>query len=464
MIKFAREVKQPMYDVIVVGGGAAGIGAALSSARNGAKTLLIERYGFLGGMGTAGLVTHYDPIKIIEATGIAYELYARLKKAGGIKEFQSDKKDFTKEEVTIKFWEAGCGYDSEIYKNIAQQMLEESKVELMLHSNVTSVTVTHRRISSLNVYSKSGDIALHSKIIIDCTGDGDVAALAGAKFEMGSENGEIMSPTLCFEVSGVDTEKLYKYFDENPDQLGNHPRLGKYIKDHRNSSIIQGFYKIIQQAKEDGFLKIDLPEPGVGIVHLPKEGTFHVNATRVPGTNPLDNNSISHAEMLERKNTEHLFSFMKKYFPGFENSYITHTAAQIGIRESRRIIGEYLLTEDDIKNGTKFEDAVVRSKWAHCDTHSGKNMQWDFEFFEGPYYVPARCLMVKRLKNLLVAGRCISADRAAMASIRIQPIATMTGEAAGVMGAIASDLCVPIKDIPIKKVQYALVAHGVDLS
>ena len=453
-----------MYDVIVVGGGSAGIGAALSSARNGAKTLLIEKYGFLGGMGTAGLVTHYDPINIIEATGIAYELYNRLRQAGGIKEFSFNENDLTKEKIKIKFWEAGCGFDSEIYKSVAQQMLEESKVELMLHSNVTGVSVVDGSISRLNVYSKSGDITLKSKVVIDCTGDGDVAALAGAQFEIGSEIGEIMSPTLCFEVSGVDTEQLYEYFDKNPDQLGNHPRLGKYIEDHRNSSIIQGFYKIIQKARDDGFLKIDLPEPGIGLVHLPKKGNFHVNATRVPGTNPLNNNSISHAEILERKNVEHLFNFMKNYFPGFKDSYIVHTATQIGIRESRRIKGEYLFTIDDIKNGTRFEDAVVRSKWAHCDTHSGKSMQWSFEFYEGPYYIPGRSLTVKCFKNLLVAGRCISADRKAMASIRIQPISTMTGEAAGVMGSIAATLGVRIKDIPIIKVQEILSENGANLS
>lgn len=445
-------------DVVVVGGGSAGIAAALSAARNGADTLLVERYGYLGGMATMGLVHHLDPVKIIESSGIALEMYYKLKEAGMLKEFNVD--HF---EMPYSFWQGGCGFDPEAFKTMANELMQEAGVELLLHSWVGGVIKEGDKIVGIEAYNKSGKQEIYAGVVIDATGDADVAALAGLEFELGDETGNCMSPTLCFRVGGVDTEKLYRYLDENPDQIGNHPRLGSYIKDHRQSVTLQGFYRLIAEAKEKGDLKISLPESGIGMSLQPRYGEFNVNATRVPGINPLDAADLTYAELKERDNVRQLFEFMKKYFPGFEDAYLLQTASQVGVRESRRIVGEYVLTLDDIKEKRQFEDAVVRSKWAHSDTHSGKNMQWSFEFYEGPYWIPYRSLIPKQTDNLLVVGRSISATRKAMASIRIMPICASTGEAAGAAAAIAVQNGITTRKVDIKELQNVLKKQGVVL-
>jgi len=445
-------------NVIVAGAGFAGIAAALSAARNDADVILIERYGFLGGMATAGLVHHLDPVRLIEVTGIAWELFNEMEKRGAIKEFKVDDVG-----MPFSFWQGGCSFDPEVLKLLSIELLEKAKIEILLHSWVGDVIKQGEKVTGVVVYNKSGRQEIYGNIIIDATGDADLAAAAGVPFELGDENGECMSPTLCFRIAGVDMKKLYRYLDENPDQIGNHPRLGKYIKEHRKSIVLQGFYDLIAQAKEAGDLTINLPETGIGMSLQPREGEFHVNATRVTDINPLDIQDLTKAELIERKNIKQLFNFMKKYIPGFKHSYIIQTAAQVGIRESRRIKGEYTYTIDDIKENRKFEDAVVRSKWAHTDVHSGKNMQWSFELIEGPYYIPYRAMVPKKVDNLLVAGRCISATRKAMASIRIMPVCASIGEAVGAAAAIASKKELTPRSVDIEELKTILKRQGFKL-
>jgi hypothetical protein len=446
------------YDVIVVGSGSAGIGAALAAARNGAATLLVEKNGFPGGLGTAGLISHFDNMKMLGVTGIAMELYNELRKRGALKEF-----DVSGFDMPYSFWQGGCGFDPEELKALILDLLKEAGVELLFHSLVTETVVNRDRIEGIVLYNKSGRKTVTGKVVIDATGDADVACQAGAGYELGDGNGECMSPTLSFLIGGVNTERLLEYFDEHPDQIGNHPRLGKYIKDHRRSIIIQGFYDLIRKAREAGDLDIQLPEPGIGLILQPRYGVYHVNATRVPGINPVDGESLSLLETRERENVRELFRFMKKYIPGFEDSYIMQTALQAGIRESRRIAGEYCLDIEDIRGRKKFGDSVVKSMLGHTDVHSGKDMKWSFEFIDGPYYIPYRALVPKKVDNLLVAGRCISVTREALASIRIMPVCTGTGEAAGTAAALsAGEGCTPRK-LNVGLLQERLVKNGVEL-
>jgi len=445
------------YDVIVAGSGSAGLAAALASARQGASTLLVERYGYLGGMLTAGLVAHYDPIDQIEASGIAREIYERLKERGAIKEF-----DMTGIEMPFRFWQGGCGIDAEEYKNLAFDMVKEAGVDLLLHTWVTGAIKEGDSVTGIEVFNKSGRKEIYAKNVVDATGDADIAAMAGVPFSLGDEDG-IMSSTLCFTIGGADMEKLYAYLEENPDELGNHPRLGKYIRDPRKSSILQGFYKLIRKAKEAGDLTIELPEPGVGMVVLPMPGTLHVNAIRQPGMNTVDAEDLTTMEIKQHEAMEQLVRFMRKYIPGLENVYVLASAALVGVRESRRIHGEYQMTIDDIKNGTPFSDAIVRTKWGHTDVHSGKSMQWSFEFIEGPYYIPYRSLVPLKVDNLLVVGRCISATKKAMASIRIMPLCSMTGEAAGTAAAMAAKKGIRPRDIDTDELRGVLRKNGVVL-
>lgn len=446
------------YDVIVAGSGSAGIGAALAAARNGAKTLLVEKNGFLGGLGTAGLVSHFDNIKMLNVTGISMELYDKLKERGALKEF-----DVSEFDLPYSFWQGGCGFDPEDMKTLILDLMKEAGVDILLHSYVTGTIMNNDRIEGIVLHNKSGRREITGKVIIDATGDGDLAYQAGAEYKMGNDNGECMSPTLSFLIGGVHTERLLEYFDEHPDQIGNHPRLGKYIKDHRRSIIIQGFYDLMQKARDAGDLKIQLPEPGIGLIMQPRYGVYHVNATRVPNINPVDGDSLSYLELRERENVQELYRFMKKYIPGFEDSFIMQTAIQAGIRESRRIIGEYLLKIEDLKGRVKFSDAVVKIMMGHTDVHSGKDMKWSYEFVSGPYYIPFRALIPKKIDNLLVAGRCISVTREAMASIRIMPVCTGIGQAAGTAAALSARAgCTP-RELDIVLLRERLAMNGVEL-
>ena len=446
------------FDVIVVGAGASGIAAAISAARLKKSVLIIEKYGFTGGTATVGLGHHWDPVKIIEASGIAMEFYNRLKERNALVDF-----DKTILDMPFSYWEGGAGFDPEEFKCVCLDMLLEENVTCLFHSSVTDIEMEDNRIRAVYVNNKSGKQRYQGKTFIDCTGDGDLFALAGCDYEVGDENGDCMSPTLAFRLGGVDTEQIYHYFDQNPDQFGNHPRIGKYIRSYRESAILQGFYQLIEDAKKAGDLKMPMPESGLGMTIQPRYGEFHINGTRTPNLNPLDGESLSRLEILEREHIKELYHFIKKYIPGCENSYILQTADTVGIRESRRLKGQYVLTEQDIRKGTHFKDSIVRNKWAHFDVHSGKSMQWSFELIEGPYYIPLRCLLSSQVYNLAVAGRCISCTHSALASIRIIPIGALTGQAAGVAAAVSLNQGTNLNHVNHKEVIKTLQKNNVKL-
>lgn len=446
------------YDVIVAGAGASGAAAAVSAAKSGQSVLLVERYGFTGGTATAGLVHHWDPIGIIEATGAAREIYDRLKAKNALIDF-----DKTGVDMPYAFWEGGCGYDPEAFKAVCLEMLLEAGVRCLFHTQVTDAVVRNQTITEIEIFNKSGKSRLSAKVFVDATGDGDLFTCAGCRFQAGDAHGRFNSTTLSFTVGGVDTEAVYRYFDQNPDEFGNHPRMGKYLLHHRQSAILQGFYKLLTQARENSELIAAVPETGVGLLVQPRYGEFHVNATRSLTQDPLSGQELSDLEIAERGNVQNLFGVMKKYFPGFQNAFLMQTACQVGIRESRRLVGAYVYTQQDIIDGTEFADKILRCKWAHCDTHSPDTMEWEFKHVEGPYYLPYRSLYAAEVSNLLVAGRCASATSEAMASLRIIPIGALMGQAAGAAAAIAARETLPVQQISVRALQDSLREHGMKL-
>lgn len=444
--------------VIVVGGGPAGIGASIAAARAGVPTTLIEKNGYLGGMTTAGLVSHWDPVELMNISGIAMEFYDELKNRGGIIDFPVGNI-----EMPFSFWEAGCGIDVEIYKEVVHEYVERAGVDVRLHSFVTGVKTENRRIVAVEVVSKSGSSEIEGDFFVDATGDGDLAAQAGCSYVKGSEDGQLMACTLSFTTDGADTALVGEYLKQNPDDFGNHPRLGKFLKNVDSSVIWQGFNKLIRKAQEKGDLSFDLPEQGIGLSRLPVEGQFHVNAVRAVGIDGTKVEDLTRAELDLRKKAYELFRFMRSYIPGFENAYVSATAPQIGIRETRRIEGEYLLTVEDVESGRSFDDAVFRAKWGHSDVHSGKDMKWEFKLIEGPYELPYRTLVAKDLDNLGVAGRTIWVERPVIGSLRIQPMCIMTGQVCGAASALAIEHEKSLKDIPVPELQEELSKRGMDI-
>ncbi len=410
------------YDVIVAGGGIAGIAAAISSARLGARTLLIERYGFLGGMATAGLVnpfmTHCTSTGEPLIGGIFDELRVRLADLGGIH---------------------ANTFDSESMKLVLQEMALEAGAQLLLHTWIIRSVMDGPRVSGIRVVNKSGEYTCSAERFVDATGDGDVAASAGAPFEIGDAEGRPQSMTMMFDVGGVDLVSALRYVKDHPDQM-RFPKLPADVDPDalaRDVVFVAGYYDLVAHARERG----EYPLPGdlIFFISRPRPGEVAFNTTHVGEVVGTSAQDLTRAEIEGRRQVAALLKFVKSYVPGFENSYLLRTATQIGVRETRRIIGEYVFNVDDIVSARKFDDAVARLAYP-VDIHHGKGQGYTREEERsGPvappagdwYDIPYRCLVPLEVENLLVAGRCISSTQEGHSAIRIMPCCVATGQAAG---------------------------------
>ncbi|MCX6375643.1 MAG: FAD-dependent oxidoreductase [Armatimonadetes bacterium] len=417
------------YDVIVAGGGVAGIAAAVSSARLGAKTILIERYGFLGGLGTAGLVNPFMSSYTSDGKplvgGFFSEICARMKDMGGMLD---------------------RAYDPEAMKFCAQEMVLESGCELLLHSWITGARMSGPDIVGVEVLTKSGTQEFDAQVVVDATGDADVAAMAGAPYELGSsEDGMTQAMTLMFTIGGVDVRKSLEYAKENPEEM----RFPKPSSDEAVERMMQGaigiagFFTKVEQAREIG--EFPIPQDLVFYISLPTSGQVVVNTTHIGGCDGTSSEDLTKAEIEGRRQAWALMKFFRKYVPGFENAYLLQTATQVGIRESRRVVGEYVFNADDVADGRKFPDAVMRSAYpvdVHSPTGKGyKRVEESTGRSGAPppgdwYEVPYRCLVPVEVDNLLVAGRCLSATHEGQGAVRIMPNCMALGQAAGVAAAL----------------------------
>jgi len=444
-IPVVREV-----DVIVVGAGVAGIAAAVAAGRNGAKTILVERYGCIGGT-MSGVpmkwVGGYNPQA---HGGIIREFIKRARADKGvIREFYIP---------TVNGNMVGIHVDS--MKKIVQEMLDAAEVELILHAWCVNVArnAGGDMIDGVIIESKSGRQALTGKIIIDASGDGDVAAMAGAPYEKGRESDGKTQPMTAYgpHMLNVDTEKLFKflksYKENNPDDL---MECDISLPDFT----FGGFSRLLEKArKEKGiyldynsiWLNCNMEQHSVNI-----DGSFVPN---VDGTNVFD---LTYAETESVKQVSSFENFAKKYLVGFENSQRTDRGGfSIGVRETRRIMGKYVITEDDILNGQSFEDGICKNTTA-MDVHSPDGTQnWTPAKC---YDIPFRTLVNDRVSNLLVAGRCISCTHKALASVRFIPPCMGTGEAAGTAAALSVAGGTPLTMLDSHELREKLLKQGVIL-
>ncbi len=440
-------------DVLVVGGGPAGIGAAVAAARNGAKVLLVERYGFVGGNLTVAMVnpmfTFHDVNGNQVIRGVAGELVERLVNKTASPGHVTD----------LTFDNASMSpFDPEGMKLVLFEMLREAGVELMLHTTFAEAYAENGRVTGVIVESKSGRQAIRAGVVIDCSADADVAARIGAPFVKGRESDGAMQPvTLFYRVAGVDVGRLKAWMKENRELLKDSPTDEEI--DSQSALAFLGMKEIIQAAVERGEYPKDAA-PRILMYELPREGQFAINCTRLQGIDGTNVRDLTRAEFETRRQAWEVTEFMKRNIGGFEQAYVLDTGVQVGVRETRHIVGDYTMTEDDVLGSRAFEDGIACGTFA-IDIHPPEGEQ---QVFTGSgkavYEIPYRSLLPQGVNNLLVAGRCISATHNAFGSVRVMATAMGIGQGAGTAAALAASRGLGVREVPAADVRRLLIEQG----
>lgn len=435
-------------DVAVIGGGSAGVAAAAAAARNGASTVLVERYGFLGGTSTAGMVgpfmTSYTPDgKRQLVAGVFQEVIDRMVEMGGAVD-PSETKGGTAWASFIELGHANVTpFHIEALKMATLETVSEAGARIRFHTSFVDVVMDGERISDIVIHDKAGLGLLRPKVVIDTSGDGDIAAKAGAPFEMGRrEDGKMMPVTLFLTVGNVDDDRVAAWMQE-------HERL------HPGERL---FECIVREARERG--EWTLEREFLNIYREPTPGQWRVNSTRVQnvdGTNPDD---LSRAEIEGRRQVWELMRFFRSHCPGLENAQLLATATQVGVRETRHILGDYVLNGEDVLKGHKFADSIAQCSYP-IDIHDPQGPRGRLEGIHADHYeIPYRCLVPRQVSNLLVGGRPISADHEGAASARVIPPCYATGEAAGVAASLSIQQGVSPREVDVEIVRSKLREQG----
>ena len=399
------------YDLIVTGGGISGVAAATSAARAGLSVLLIEQTGTLGGAMSASLVYPFMR-HTIRANGKRYPLSAGI--------FSEMKERF--DALGEASWE--------LYKIVFDELLEEAGAEVLFHAKVFSATTDQRRVTALQVATAAGILELEADYFIDASGDGELIAMTGCDYQLGRESDGFCQPmTTCFRMSGVDVKKFLEEEDRLQEIYKKYQAEGKLINPRENLLIFTG----------------------VG------DGILHFNTTRVIKHDPTDPFDVSRAEMLARRQVVEMMDFMKENSTAFEHASLVYVANHIGVRESRKLKGVHILTADELKSCTDFEDTIALGKYdidIHNPTGSGTYI---YKFKEGEYYrIPYRSLLPKEYDNMLVAGRCASGDRLANSAYRVKASCMAMGQAAAACAVIALRYNQNIREADIEEIRTLL--------
>ncbi|WP_269499289.1 FAD-dependent oxidoreductase [Castellaniella sp. S9] len=430
-------------DVLVLGGGPAGLAAAASAARCGARTLLVERYGFLGGMGTAAGVTNFCGLhanvhgvirRVVQ--GVGAELLERIDALGGL----------NAPHLLFGARMAAQAYDTAAYKVAADELLAASGARVLLHAWVAGVLMRDtERLDAIVVETKSGRAAIRAQYFIDCTGDGDVAAFAGVPYEKGADGEAMMYPSTMMRIGGVDPVRAGEAWRHVAGRMQaaqargeTFTRQGPILRPQKNPTEWRA--NVTQLARADGG---------------PVDGT--------------DAWQLSAAEGEGRRQAAHFLGFLRRDMPGFEDAYLLDLPPQLGIRETRRIVGDYVLSEDDVLQCASFDDTVGVNGWP-VEEHAAGRVEWRWPHgtqdaagraaSRGYNHLPWRMLLPRGMDNLLVAGRCASMTHGGQSAARVSGACFVMGQAAGTGSALALRRAIPPRRLPAGDLQDELRRAG----
>lgn len=434
------------FDVVVVGGGPAGLASSASAARHGAKVLLVERYGFLGGMGTAGGVTNFAGLygrqngemrQVVH--GVVDELLARIDALGGLNAPQ----DGMQGRIRVQ------SYDISSLKCAADQLLVAAGVQILFHAWAAAVLMQGQKIDALVVETKSGRMAVRADRFIDCSGDADIAHFAGVPYELGDGQGSGLYPTTMFRVGHVDADLALA-------------AVGDF----------KAINKLMAQVQHDKPGQYQFPREGAILRPQKNPCEWRANVTQIANADgsamdATDANQLSAGELQGRRQIMDYFRFLRHEVPGFADSAVVDIAAQIGVRETRRIQGQYMLTGEDILASSRFDDAIGINAWP-MELHAAGRIDWQFprnwQSTEGRIFndLPWRMLVPQKITNLLVAGRCASMTHEGQSAARVSGGCFVMGQAAGTAAAILS-ASQTFADMNVKALQQTLKRDGVYL-
>lgn len=410
------------WDALVVGGGLTGVAAAVAARRQGLEVLLLEKAGFLGGAPGTMLINPFMPYsttvdgqRFALSRGFFAELQELLREVGG---YQGPGREDIHEEYL---------------KLALDRLVVREGVRVLFHATLCGVEKSGETIVALQAATKAGTLRFTARRYIDCTGDADLAVMAGCPYQLGRRDGLCQPMTLCFRIGNVDIPVF-----------------------RENRQLMQDRYK---QLKAEG--KIKNPRENVLVFNTLVDGMLHFNTTRVVRHNPVDPLDVTRAEMAAREQMFEICHFLREQVPGFEHSQLVYSAGEIGVRESRKIVGEYVLTQEDLVACTKFPDRIAAGNY-DIDIHNPEGSGTSHYYFApGTWYtIPYRSLLPLKAGNLLVAGRCISATHEAQASIRILPIVATLGQAAGVAAAVSLRAGVAPREADVAEIQRILTREG----
>jgi hypothetical protein len=420
------------YDVVVAGAGIAGISASVKAAREGVSVLLVEHYGFPGGMSTAGMVSPFmkhsvNGVPLVR--GVFEDLENEMRSRNGM---------------------IDNGFYGSSFRAAAINLLAASDCTVLFHSEVLRVNRNGNRITSLTVLVNGKETVISGKIFIDTTGDAMLLYLGKFPWVKGDEKtGNLQAITLFFRMGNIDIGEVTEYAKANRENF-----FGWMDYNFNFSRIISvaGFFDQVNKAKRDKRLQEDVQY--IFFTTLPETGEGSFNTTNILGLDASTSYDLTSAEIEGRRQVRQVVKLLQEEIPGFDNAMLLETAVQAGVRETRRAVGEYAISGEDIRMGKKFNDAIARGSYG-IDIHGQKDEESRMEYLkEGDYYeIPVRALIVKEADNLLVAGRCISSTREGHSALRIQPTSAATGEACGALAVLSIKQAAGLREVKISELQ-----------